>query len=213
MGQRYAPTAEAASTPISMRSNELPDRLERHLSNHTPKVRVEWDARLAAVLIPLYETEDGWQVLFTRRTEHLDSHQGQVSFPGGVVEARDANPQETALRETEEEIGIPAEKVKILGTLDSLLTVTQFQIVPIVGLIPWPVDLTINTMEVARVFSVPVAWLANKSNLEVRTRQFPLSDRPIDVYYFKPFEGEVIWGATARLTINFLDQLKAIGIK
>ncbi|MGD2057257.1 MAG: CoA pyrophosphatase [Anaerolineales bacterium] len=195
-----------------MKANELPDRLEQHLSTHTPEVRVEWDARLAAVLIPLFTADDDWQVLFTRRTEHLDSHQGQVSFPGGVVEAQDANPQETALRETEEEIGIPAGKISILGTLDSLLTVTQFQIVPSVGLIPWPMELKINRMEVARVFSVPLAWLADKNNLEVRKRQFPLSDRPIDVYYFKPFEGEVIWGATARLTLNFLDQLKAAGI-
>jgi 8-oxo-dGTP pyrophosphatase MutT (NUDIX family) len=201
---------EAEFTLSDMNIEDLSDKLDQHLARYTPKVRLEWDARLAAVLIPILIDEHGWRMLFTRRTDHLESHQGQVSFPGGAIESQDANPQAAALRETAEEIGIPENRVKILGALDSLLTVTQFQIIPIVGHIPWPIELKINKMEVARVFTVPIQWLADDNNVEVRTREFPFSDRPIDVYYFKPYEGEVIWGATARLTLNFISELKSI---
>ncbi|MGD2161456.1 MAG: CoA pyrophosphatase [Anaerolineales bacterium] len=202
--------AEIGYIRSDMTLDDLPDKLEGHLAKRSPKVRLEWDARLAAVLIPIFKHKDSWWILFTRRTDHLDSHQGQVSFPGGAVELQDPSPQAAALRETAEEIGIPENKVEVLGSLDSLLTVTQFQIVPIVGLIPWPIELSINHMEVARVFSVPLEWLEDENNVEVRSREFPLSDRPIDVYYFKPYEGEIIWGATARLTLNFLSEIKAI---
>lgn len=195
-----------------MNHPDLPTKLGQHLSAQSPEIRTEWDARLAAVLIPIFKEEHRWKILFTRRTDHLESHQGQVSFPGGAVEEQDPSPEEAALRETQEEIGITAEKIEILGRLDSLLTVTQFQIVPIVGLIQWPLELKINTMEVARVFSVPLGWLADRDNLEVRTRQFRPGDRPIDVYYFKPYQDEVIWGATARLTLNLLSELEDLGI-
>jgi 8-oxo-dGTP pyrophosphatase MutT (NUDIX family) len=194
-----------------MNLNDLPSKLERHLADTSPRIRLEWDARLAAVLIPIFKENETWKVLFTRRTDHLESHQGQVSFPGGAVEAQDQSPEAAALRETEEEIGIPENQVEILGTLDSLLTVTQFQIIPTVGYIPWPIDLKVNKLEVARVFSVPIDWLADEKNVELRSRKFPLSNRPINVYYFKPYEGEVIWGATARLTLNFLSELRVMG--
>jgi 8-oxo-dGTP pyrophosphatase MutT (NUDIX family) len=195
-----------------MKSADLPAVLSKHLSEHSPRIRTEWDARLAAVLVPLLKDEHSWQVMFTRRTDHLDSHQGQVSFPGGAVEEQDISPERAALRETEEEIGITADKIEILGTLDSLLTVTQFQIVPIVGVLEWPTELRINSMEVARVFSVPLQWLADKGNLEVQTRKFRPEDPPIEVYYFKPYDGEIIWGATARLTLNLLSKLQMLGL-
>ena len=195
-----------------MNSLDLPTKLSQHLSEQSPQIRTEWDARLAAVLIPIFNDDGEWKALFTRRTDHLESHQGQVSFPGGAVEEHDSTPEEAALRETEEEIGISANNVKVLGALDSLMTVTQFQIVPIIGVIKWPIELRINKMEVARVFSVPLEWLADKRNVEVQTRQFRPVDRPIDVYYFKPFDGEVIWGATARLTLNLVSELQTIGL-
>ncbi|MDF1500319.1 MAG: CoA pyrophosphatase [Anaerolineales bacterium] len=191
----------------------LPQKIEFHLSGYSLKIQTEWDARLAAVLIPLFLDDGIWHLLFTRRTDHLESHQGQVSFPGGAVELQDATPQDAALRETEEEIGIPAHQVRVLGTLDPLLTVTRFQIIPTVGIIPWPTELQINRGEVARVFSVPLDWLADERNVEVQQRDFPLGERLIDVYYFKPYQGEIIWGATARLTLNFLSELRSIGYK
>lgn len=190
-----------------MTYDDLPKRLTHHLAGRSPETRTEWNARLAAVLIPLLNEDGQWKILFTRRTEHLDSHQGQVSFPGGAVEPEDEGPQAAALRETEEEIGISASQIEVLGRLDSLLTVTRFQIIPIVGKIPWPTELSINKLEVARVFSVPMDWLNDQKNVELRWREFPLSDRPIGVYYFKPYQGEIIWGATARLTLNLLSVL------
>jgi 8-oxo-dGTP pyrophosphatase MutT (NUDIX family) len=201
------PTVGVPSITSSMIYDDLPERLTRHLAGHSPEIRMEWNARLAAVLIPLLFEDGHWKILFTRRTEHLDSHQGQVSFPGGAVEPEDEGPQAAALRETEEEIGIPAGQIEVLGRLDPLLTVTRFQIVPIVGKIPWPTELSINKLEVARVFSVPLDWLNDQKNVELRWREFPLSDRPIGVYYFKPYQGEIIWGATARLTLNLLSVL------
>lgn len=190
---------------------DLPNKLKNHLEHHPPEIKTEWDVRLAAILIPLFYNHGQWHVVYTRRTDHLDTHQGQVSFPGGAVETHDISPQVAALRETEEEIGIPAGQIDVLGRLDSLLTVTQFQIIPIVGLIPWPVEMQINSVEVARVFSVPLCWLADEKNLEVQKREFRLDDRPVKVYFYKPYEDEIIWGATARLTLNLISELRAIG--
>ncbi len=185
------------------------DRLRHSLQNHAPQIRAEWEARPAAVLIPIYRDEDGdWHVLYTRRTDELEEHRGQVSFPGGLIEDGDVDAQAAALRETFEEIGIQPDDVDILGTLDSLLTVTQFQIAPIVGRIPWPYPFCVNTREVANVFGVPINWLADPENLEIRFRQAVVPGRDIPVYYFRPYLGETIWGATARITLNLLDRVK-----
>lgn len=177
------------------------------LSQRHPHVRAEWEARLAAVLIPLYQQDGVWHVLYTRRTEDLQAHRGQVSFPGGVLDPEDLDPQHAALREAQEEIGLQPADAEVLGQLDSLLTVTQFQIVPFVASMPWPYPLELNPSEVARVFGVPLAWLADPANLELRKRQPFVPGPEIDVYYFKPFLGETIWGATARLTLQLLEVL------
>lgn len=184
---------------------EFEHSLSSLLRKRQPRVRAEWDARPAAVLIPLYRDNGSWHALYTRRTDDLEAHRGQVSFPGGVLEPDDTDAQQTALREASEEIGIAREDVRILGQLDPLLTVTQFQIVPFVASIPWPYPLVINTAEVARAFGVPLGWLANPDNLEIRKRQPFVPGPEIDVYYFKPYSNEVIWGATARLTLQLLE--------
>lgn len=188
---------------------DLFDHLRHNLQKHSPQVRAEWDARPAAVLIPIYQNEnDDWHVLYTRRTDELEEHRGQVSFPGGLIEDGDGDAQQAALRETFEEIGIQPDDVEILGALDSLLTVTQFQIVPIVGRIPWPYKFNLNTSEVTKVFSVPINWLSDPENLEIRYRQAVVPGRDIPVYYFRPYLGEIIWGATARITLNLLERIK-----
>lgn len=173
-----------------------------------PKIHTEWDAKPAAVLLPLYQDQDTWHLLFTRRTEYVESHRGQVSFPGGVIDSDDESPIQAALREVHEEIGIEPTDIEILGMLDPLLTTTQFSITPIVGTFPWPYDLRINRDEVANVFGVSLAWLADKDNLEVRQRDYPTSGGSISVYYFKPYQGEIIWGATALLTLDLLSLLE-----
>jgi len=112
---------------------DIPDQLEAKLRGRTPGISAEWSARPAAVLVPLVLDGGHWQLLFTRRTENVETHRGQVSFPGGRVEAGDADPVAAALRETQEEIGVRTEDVRVLGRMDSLLTVTQYLITPVVG--------------------------------------------------------------------------------
>jgi 8-oxo-dGTP pyrophosphatase MutT (NUDIX family) len=185
----------------------LLQRLKEQLGMRNTEARIEWKARPAAVLIPLYWDQARWNLLLTRRTELLDSHRGQVSFPGGGIEPQDRGPVEAALRETEEEIGIQADTIQVLGRMNTIITVTQYEIAPIVGVLPWPQGFQINKTEVARVFGVPVNWLADPANLELRHR-LPMSPvRSVPVYYYKPFDGEVIWGATARIILAFLDLL------
>jgi 8-oxo-dGTP pyrophosphatase MutT (NUDIX family) len=190
--------------------NNVANELSSLLQKRESTIRAEWDARPAAVLIPMYIEENDWHLVYTRRTDRVETHRGQVSFPGGLIEPGDESAQSTALREAEEEIGLNSEEVEILGSLDTLLTVTQFQIIPFVARIPWPYDFVINTDEVAQVFSVPLQWLRNQDNLELRYR-VPIQNGPqVPVYYFKPFNGEIIWGATARITLNLLEIMKPL---
>ena len=169
------------------------------LSAHQPTTLAEWDARPAAVLVPLYWHNDEWHLLFTQRTDHLEEHKGQVAFPGGKVDAEDGSPMVTALREAEEEIGLCRDDVKVIGRLDELLTVTQWRITPIVGVFSYPYQFKINEEECSAVFGVPLRWLQDPANLETRERQPIVGNRPVQVYYYREYEGHVIWGATARM--------------
>ncbi len=156
--------------------------------------------KCAAVLVPLIWQDDEWHLLYTRRTEKVESHKGQVSFPGGACDDGETTPEQTALREAEEEIGISARDVKILGRLANLITITYFRVTPVVGVVRWPTVLRVEGNEVARVFTIPLAWLANPSN----RWQFERSDlkRPLIAYH--PYDGELLWGATARITVDFI---------
>lgn len=168
----------------------------------------EWEAHPAAVLVPLYREGGQWHVLYTRRTESVEAHPGQVSFPGGRVEAEDAGPPQTALREAEEEVGLRPADVRVLGVLDSLLTVTQYLVSPVVAAMPWPYALALNEREVSSVFGVPLSWLMDPANLEARPRLPSSPGRHPTVYYFQPYQGEVIWGVTARITVQLLDAIR-----
>src|SRR5215203_418544 len=117
--------------------------------------------KCAAVLIPLVWDDDQWHLLFTRRTDTVESHKGQVSFPGGACDEGETTPEQTALREAEEEIGIQRTDVKVLGRLSNLITITYFRVTPVVGVVRWPAVFRVGAHEVARIFTMPLAWLAN----------------------------------------------------
>ncbi len=165
--------------------------------------------RAAAVLIPLVCTQDKWHLLFTRRTDMVQNHKGQVSFPGGAAEMEDVCREDTALRETYEEIGIERGQVEILGKMWEMPTITGFSVTPVVGLIQWPTLLSLSPLEVSRVFIVPLDWLADPANREEVELTLP-DGRREKVIYFQPFDGEKIWGATARIALNFLRVIELI---
>lgn len=186
--------------------HELPAYLRRTLTARTAVTRAEWEARPAAVLVPLYWHAGEWHVLFTLRTHSVETHKGQVSFPGGRVDPEDRSRVETALREAEEEIGLRRADVAVLGQLDELLTVTQYHITPIVGVFPWPYEFVLSPHELSAVFGAPLAWLADPANLEVQERE-PLVPGPKVPVYYLHYDGYTIWGATARMLLNLIELL------
>ena len=162
--------------------------------------------KCAAVLLPLTYYGDEWHVLFTRRTDRVESHKGQVSFPGGACDEGETTPEQTALREADEEIGMNPADVKVLGRLSRLITISSFRVSPIVGVIPWPYAFKVAGVEVARVFTIPLLWLANRNNYW----EFSLSESERSLIAYHPYDGELLWGATARMTVNFLKTLELL---
>ncbi len=173
--------------------------------------------REASVLIPLLKQNDDWHVLYIRRSKNLhDRHSGQVAFPGGASEGGDQDAIDTALRETREEIGISRDNITVVGTLPAYETVSYFRVTPIVGLLAWPCTMKLQTSEVARAFTIPLDWLLDDSHYTLRDRQQDTKQsgttrdvsRRRQVVYFDEYDGEVLWGASARITLNFLLALK-----
>lgn len=160
--------------------------------------------RPAAVLIPFLRVDNAWHILLTRRTEVVADHKGQVAFPGGRADPGDPSPDETALREAEEEIGLHPADVRILGRLPELITITNYCVTPVVGVIPWPYPLHIATIEVSRAFSIPLTWLADPTHHETRTRLIPGTAIQLPVIYFQPYDGELLWGVSAEIMVNLL---------
>ncbi|OLD39558.1 MAG: hypothetical protein AUI83_22950 [Armatimonadetes bacterium 13_1_40CM_3_65_7] len=164
----------------------LTDLIRQKLARRTRRMIEADGLTRAAVLIPLLVQDGTPLVLFTRRTDTVQHHKGQISFPGGATEQGDVDALATALRETEEEVGIPRGIVEVLGTLDDVhATVSGFLITPFVGIISDPVPLRINTAEIAEVLSVPLS-------------------QQVDVYFYTHGRYE-IWGVTARIMKSFID--------
>jgi len=165
--------------------------------------------KCAAVLVPLTYVNDEWHLLFTRRTDRVQSHKGQVSFPGGACDEGETTPEETALREAEEEIGLRPVDVKVLGRLSQLITISSFRVSPIVGIIPWPYTFKVANIEVARVFTIPLLWLSDRNNYW----EFYLRDSERSLIAYHPYDGELLWGATARVTVSFLKTISSLSEK
>ncbi len=187
---------------------EMKERIRRALNSHERRRFADVSGIPAAVLIPIFTREGEDYIVFTKRTETVDAHKGQISFPGGRQEPGE-EPVDTALREAHEEIGLDPAVVEILGELDQEKTyVTNFVISPFVGHIPYPYPFVINRREVQRLIEVPVAALLDKRNYreEIETA----GDKRYRAYFFH-YENEVIWGATARILKRFFDTICASG--
>jgi 8-oxo-dGTP pyrophosphatase MutT (NUDIX family) len=161
--------------------------------------------RLAAVLVPLYQHNDAYGVIFTKRSDTVYHHRGQISFPGGGYEPQDVSLQHTALRESAEEIGLQPEDVQVLGPLDDLLTNnSNYLIRPFVGTIPYPYPFAVDRRETAFIIDVPLAFLRQHNPQAEEVREY--EGRQVQSYFFY-YEGHVIWGATARILKQLLDLL------
>lgn len=162
--------------------------------------------REAAVLVPFVRLRDEWQLLYIRRAcSERDRHSGQVAFAGGKRDPHDSNLYSTALREAQEEIGINPQDVSILGHLSAHHSISNFKITPVVAQVPWPYSLQLQHSEVDRAFTIPLTWLADPRNHELHLRE--LKGTNVPVVYFKEYDGELLWGATARMTLNLLSML------
>lgn len=154
----------------------------------------------AAVLVPLVERPEGLTVLLTQRATHLKNHAGQISFPGGRTEPQDASPLATALRETEEEIGLARELVTVAGYLPDHLIVSGYRVTPVVGFVRADFALALDETEVQSTFEVPLAHVFDPANHVRRKRAFgELEVELIDI----PFGSRNIWGATAGMLLTF----------
>jgi 8-oxo-dGTP pyrophosphatase MutT (NUDIX family) len=191
-----------------MSSMRLPERLRRRLQERPPATLEAAAAIACAVLVPVVALGDDYGVLYTLRSEHLPNHRGQVAFPGGKYSAdRDRDLLETALREAYEEIGIAPADVEVLGRLDDVFTMaTDYVITPYVGLLPLDCSYQANPGEVADVFTVRVADLADTLHHTMELREWQGARYPIEVITAGPYK---IWGATHRITLDLLERLGA----
>jgi 8-oxo-dGTP pyrophosphatase MutT (NUDIX family) len=188
--------------PLDQLAHDAPTRGDRDLNpDWTERPAV---LKPAAVLAPIIMRPEGWTMLFTQRAEETPAHPGQVSFPGGRVHADDGSPLETALRETEEEIGLARAFIEPIGAWDRYETGTGFRITPIVGLVEPGFSLMLDPREVASVFETPLAFLLDPANHERREAEWRGARR---AYYAMPYEDRFIWGATAGMIRALYERL------
>ena len=182
--------------------------LKKLLAQRQKQYIADADRVPSAVLIPVYENEGQYHIVFIRRTETVKTHKGQISFPGGTREINDGTLLDTAIRESTEEIGLLPEDIEILGELDDEVTTTSNYIVtPFVAMIPWPYSFVINKGEVDEIIKVPVAALMDKDCLKPDT-EF-LNGKEFESYAYH-YKGKVIWGATARILNKLLEIFRQI---
>jgi 8-oxo-dGTP pyrophosphatase MutT (NUDIX family) len=181
-------------------------QVERALGAYEARRLSRTDRTPAAVLVPLQLLDDGVHVVYTRRAQSLRRHRGQVAFPGGTQAPDDETLEATALREAAEEVGLRPADVRLLGRLDDIETVSsRFPITPFVGLIPHPYPWRLCPDEVDAIFTVPVTHLRDPRNERRELWDFGGRALPIDHF---PIDGQVIWGATHRITRNLLTLLE-----
>ena len=184
------------------------DKILRRVRDYSPHL-LEPEGRMpeAAVLMPITRS-DSPELVLTLRASGLSTHGGEVAFPGGRRDPEDRDLIHTALREAEEEVGLIAADVEVLGHINHHHTISEFQVRPYVATMSWPYELKPDGVEVARIFTIPLQWLADESNYRIEHRQHPESQRPWPVVYYDRYDGELLWGATARMTLSLIDILR-----
>lgn len=182
---------------------QMKDRVRQVLSLRRKRRLSGGGLTEAAVLVPVFNRMGDYYLLFTRRSQLVAYHKGQVSFPGGARSEADVSLMDTALRESWEEIGLRARDVEVVGELDDTLTASSnFSISPFVGFIPYPYEFTINRAEIDEVFGVPISFLL--SGMGRKEESYMFGDEVVVGYVYE-FEGRIIWGATARIVQQFLE--------
>jgi 8-oxo-dGTP pyrophosphatase MutT (NUDIX family) len=180
----------------------MPEHTDEHRMRNSDKPPIP-----AAVLMPVVAHDDGLTLLLTQRTAHLNDHAGQVSLPGGRVDPTDTSAIETALRETEEEVGLDRRHIEVLGTLPDYFTGTGFRVTPVVALVQPPFELRADPFEVAEIFEVPLPFLMDGTNHQRRSVEIP--GGPHRTFYAMPYDRFFIWGATAGMLRNLFHFLRA----
>jgi 8-oxo-dGTP pyrophosphatase MutT (NUDIX family) len=171
------------------------------LSSRTPRKLDQPHEGRAAVLMPIFHREDDYFFLLTQRTHTVETHKGQISFPGGVAETQDEVLSETALRETWEEVGLASDKIEVLGEFDEYLSVTGLIVTAFVARIDHPFVLNPNPDEVEETLQIPLSLFRDESRLRVEFRR--RFDRDLPVYYYN-FQGREVWGLTAQMIRDFI---------
>jgi len=187
------------------RLDDLRQGIQAALAGRVRSVLDDPSMTCAAVLLPLLHTGKEWHVLVTVRTDQVEHHKGQISFPGGACDPDDATLEATALREADEEIGLPPEAVDILGALDDVPTVTGFAVTPFIGIVQHSGPYRLNQHEVAAVVEVPLSFLRQPD--KVRVGQVEYKGKLHDVLFWD-YGPHVIWGATAQILKTFVDLLE-----
>jgi 8-oxo-dGTP pyrophosphatase MutT (NUDIX family) len=182
------------------------NQIQTALSSRQRKVIEHPSFARAAVLVPLFEKEKECHILFTKRTDQVKYHKGEISFPGGVFDEGDLGLERTALREADEEIGLKENDVHLMGVLDDIVTVTEFIVTPFVGHIPYPYPFITSPIEIAEMIEVPLSSLLKKDCFS--EREILRMGRKEMVYAFQ-YQDHVIWGATARILKQFLDLIRS----
>jgi 8-oxo-dGTP pyrophosphatase MutT (NUDIX family) len=193
--------ARLAAAPRPRQSRETEARGDHDLN---PGFHPRQPLVPAAVLVPLVDHPEGLTVLLTLRTLHLHDHAGQISFPGGRIEPGDSDAAAAALRETEEEVGLKPERVRLVGRLDTYVTRSGYHVTPLVGLIEPPLGLAIDPEEVAEAFEVPLDFLLDPTNRRRDSRIYQGMERH---FWAMPFGRHYIWGATAGMLVNLVEVL------
>jgi 8-oxo-dGTP pyrophosphatase MutT (NUDIX family) len=180
--------------------------IERKKRNEISSQISQSALKKAAILIPFVCVDGCWSLLFTRRADSLSNHRGQVSFPGGGMDEEDGTLVETALREANEEIGLKRTGIHIIGLMPDFVTNSNYLVTPIVSWVEWPVPLEISNHEVSRVFTIPVSWLMNANNWEERLYSNPKGLYGTVIFY-NLYDGELLWGISAKITIDLFSIL------